>query len=457
MILKPIGGIAVFCLIFGLSACSPKKGGIRDTKPPATYKTPTPQASAAKETDETAFLVSSPQDPMSREEALRLSLLHNPTLKSFALEKNSRAAARLQAGLYANPELQTEFEDFGGTDTREGVDDAQTTVQLSQPLLLGRKRSKRVDVATLDQDQSHWEYEAQRLAISTQVGRAFIAVLNGQERLRLAEELEGLAKKVEAIVSERVNAGKVSPVETMKARILRVSTQIDLDQAKKVLQIAKRRLSAHWGDANPGFTRVAGTLKESVALPDIKRLSEQLSENPILAKWKTEIRRRRALLALEKAKALPDMRIAGGVRQFQRDDDHAFVVGFSMPFPIFDRNQGGISAARIQVEIAEEKYRAAEVEMQTALAESYDRLFSTHQQTRLLENDILPEAERALEAINEGYRLGRFKLLEVLDAQRTLFKVRIQHIQALTDYQYALVALEGLVGEPLARMKGAAK
>ncbi|WDT77799.1 MAG: TolC family protein (plasmid) [Candidatus Manganitrophus sp.] len=51
--------------------------------------------------------------------------------------------------------------------------------------------------------------------------------------------------------------------------------------------------------------------------------------------------------------------------------------------------------------------------------------------------------------MNEGYRLGKFGLLDVLDAQRTLFGSRAQHLRALADYHQAVAEVERLIGEPL--------
>ena len=62
---------------------------------------------------------------------------------------------------------------------------------------------------------------------------------------------------------------------------------------------------------------------------------------------------------------------------------------------------------------------------------------------------VLPGAQSAFEAASKGYRLGKFGLLDVLDAQRTLFGAKAQYLRALTDYHQSVAQVEGLIGERL--------
>ena len=66
----------------------------------------------------------------------------------------------------------------------------------------------------------------------------------------------------------------------------------------------------------------------------------------------------------------------------------------------------------------------------------------------------MPGARRVLEATSEGYRQGKFSLLDVLDAQRTLFEARGQYIEALATYHKAVAEAERLIGGELATVIG---
>ncbi|MBC8427083.1 MAG: TolC family protein, partial [Deltaproteobacteria bacterium] len=46
-----------------------------------------------------------------------------------------------------------------------------------------------------------------------------------------------------------------------------------------------------------------------------------------------------------------------------------------------------------------------------------------------------------------GYRQGKFRYLDVLDAQRTLFDAQAKYIEALANYHEASVEVERLIGQ----------
>ena len=67
-----------------------------------------------------------------------------------------------------------------------------------------------------------------------------------------------------------------------------------------------------------------------------------------------------------------------------------------------------------------------------------------------LRSAVLPGSQQTFEAVSEGYRLGRFGYLDVLDSQRTLIGAGSQYLRALSDYHKAIANVERLIGAPLA-------
>jgi len=72
-----------------------------------------------------------------------------------------------------------------------------------------------------------------------------------------------------------------------------------------------------------------------------------------------------------------------------------------------------------------------------------------------LRNDILPGAQRAFDSVQNGYREGKFDFLQLLDAQRTLFEVKGQYVEALSAYHLSRTEIERLIGLPLQTVAGA--
>ena len=386
------------------------------------------------------------------QQALALALLHNPELVAFSWEVRARAAEKLQAGLWPNPAFSASLENVAGSGSFQGMDQAQTTVGISQLIEFGGKRANRVKVAALSRDLAGWEYEIKRLEVFSQVSRAFIAVLAAQERLTLAEETVQLAEQVTQAVSEKVEAGTVSPVEEVKAQIALSSAQMERHRAQRELDIARKRLAATWGGMTARFQRAEGNLSTTAPIPPLTQFVPLLDQNPELARWGVEILQQQAAIDLEQSKAVPDVTLSGGYRRLNstsEPDESAVVVEASLPLPLFNRNQGAIGSAQARLAKAQAERRDAAVRLTTRLVEAYQVLSTTQSEVTTLFERVVPGATRVFEAVDEGYRIGKFGFLDVLDAQRTLAAARTQALDARIAHHNAVADVEQLIGTRL--------
>ncbi|HEY5867916.1 MAG TPA: TolC family protein [Candidatus Tectomicrobia bacterium] len=390
-----------------------------------------------------------PTGVLTLPQAQALTLLQHPRLAAFGWEVRAGEARTLQASLPPNPEVEIEVEDFAGSGELRGFRGTEITIHLSQLIELAGKRQKRTRVAALERDLATWDYEATRIDILTQVTQAFVEVLSAQERLRLALELVRLAQDVLRTAAERVRAGKVSPVEETRAQVALSTSRIAAERTQRELEAARQRLAVFWSARTPAFDSAAGTLEPIAAIPSAARLAERIVQNPDIARWVTEMAQRQAALDLAGAQGVPDPTIGGGFRHIRETGDNAMVMAFSIPLPVFNRNQGGVLEARYRLAKAGEERRAAEVQVRTALAEAYGALASAFVEATRLQNEVLPGAQQAFDAVSEGYRQGKFGFLDVLDAQRTLFESRGRYLETLAAYHRAVAEVERVIGEPL--------
>lgn len=381
-------------------------------------------------------------------DALSLALQRNPELAAFSQEVRATEAAVLQAGVLPNPVLGFGADNLNNS-RKAKAGDREASLQIGQLIELGGKRAARIRLAETGRDLANWDYEAKRIEVLTQVAQRFIGVLVSQNRETLAEESAGLARQVADAVGKRVQAGKVSPVEETKARLALASAEVELEQAKRERIAARQALGALWGEPNPRFRAALGDLDKLPPLPGYESLAERMRNNPQLARWTTEISRRQAGVEAERAQAVPDVTVSAGVTRFSQFDDRAYMVGISIPLPVFDRNRGGVLEASRRLDKAADERRAAEARLLTELAQAYQRLAAIDREIQTLRTILLPGAQSAFDAATKGYQLGKFGFLDVQDSQRTLFQTRLQHLRALADYQRGVSEIERLVGGPL--------
>ena len=412
------------------------------------YETYQPPAGALAVPSDTPESVE-PNGAITLPQALSLALMHNPELRAFSWEVRASQARALQAGLWPNPELEVEVEEVGGTGDRSGFDGAETTIQLGQLIELGDKRGRRMKVTSLEKEISQQDYEAKRLEVFTLVAKAFVETLAAQERLELAEDMLRLSEELVGTVSQRVEAGKDSPLEKTKAAVVLANTSIRHQQAKRNLEFARRRLAATWAGTTPRFEKVQGRLEPVRPVPEVDELTDLIGGNPDIVRSALAVDRQKAALELEKAKAVSDITLSGGIQRFEEADDNAVVFGLAVPLPVSDRNQGGRLEATYNLAKAKEEHRAAQTGIQVELADACRSASNAYAETVELERNVLPSAQSVFEASKEGYSQGKLDYLNLLDAQRTLFEAKVQFIDALVLYHNAIADVERLIGQDL--------
>ncbi len=393
--------------------------------------------------------IRNPQGILTLRDALSLALVQNPKLHVFNLEIRVREARALQSGLFPNPELGIETENVGGTGGFNGLNASETTVSVGQLIELAGKREKRARVSALQSDLAFWDYSTIRLNILTDVMEAFAATLAAQQHVAIQEEFLRITQGFKDKIDRRVQAGRLSPAEAIRAQILVNNTRVRLAGLKKELRNARYRLAATWNSDNPAFASLEGSLDDTPELPAKTVLLEKLHNNPMLARWVTELKVNEAEKELAEAGAIPDPFISGGFRYFNESGDNAFVAGISLPIPLFDRNQGAIEEARARIEQSRWKKKVVENSLSMRLNQlitSFNRLAG---EKDALEKDILPKSEQALRVITDGFELGKFQFLDVMDAQRTLFEARERYLDVRLGLFNRVVQIESLIGQKL--------
>jgi len=390
-----------------------------------------------------------PTGTLTLRDALAATLLGSPDLAATAYEVRAREAEILQAGLLPNPEIELELEEFGGTGDLSGFDSASVQLKLSQLIELGGKRIKRRRVAGYEAQSAGWDYEIRRIDVLSMTAADYAKVLAAERRLRIARDAAELAQRVFDAVGERVDAGKVPPVERTKAGVESARAQVVLQTAQRAVHAARIRLASNWGSIEPGFDELAGDLDHAEPPPALGSLLTRVEQNPDLARWTAEAALRRAEVELQLARRIPNLKVAGGVRYFNETDDTAFLLSLSMPLPIFDRNQGGIEAARLRAIRQGHLEDANRVQIRTAVAETHQAIDTAFFAVQMTRDRVLPGAEEAFAAAEEAFRQGKIGALDLFDAQRTLFEARRQLLDALISYQLSVIAGERLIGAPL--------
>jgi cobalt-zinc-cadmium efflux system outer membrane protein len=381
-----------------------------------------------------------PPDTLTFTDALRRAEASSPALRAAGLEADAREALVGQADRLPNPALDLEAENLGAA----GEEATQATIALAQTVELGGDRAARRALARAEADLAVADLAVASLGVAAGVRAGYAEAAAAQEAARLAAEAVALADTARAVTAEQVDAGDRSPVDLTRAEVAVAEAAAEAARAEAARRAAFAALAALWRAA-PDFGAVA-PFDATPTVPPYEDLAALLAASPTLARFAAEAARREAVVQLEHARRVPDPTISAGYRQFFDPGAGALVVGLALPLPLFDRNTGAVAAARARLTAVEAERAAFVVEAQTALAAAYGDLAAAAAEMEVLRQEALPRAEDVAARIDEGYRAGKFTLLDVLDARRTLVALRTRSADALAAYYHAAADVARLLG-----------
>ena len=378
-------------------------------------------------------------------EAALLALEHNPGLKPFNPALRAADGNILQASLRPNPTLDGQVENIAGTGANRGFDAAESTLAVGQLIERKGKREARRDVQLAEKALVFSDYEIARRDLFTEVGKAYAQALAAQEKVALYADFVTLNESFLPEIDKRIEAGKVTAVERVRARTAVATARLAGQQAQREFRTASLRLAATWGSTAPGFTAVEGRLGGLPSLADQALLESRLIHHPAYRKDSREISKSQAENRLAQIKGKPDVTVRGGVRHFwESNDEVALVVGFSMPLPFNDWNQGEVAATAAQIEVAEKQRAATLIGLKTSLNQSLQILTDTRREVDTIKAELLPGAQEAFDGVQDGYSKGRFGYLDLIEARRNLIEARVQLLTASAAYHEAAAEIAGL-------------
>lgn len=373
-------------------------------------------------------------------ELLRQAQATAPRLAEARAEIARAEGLARQARALPNPTVGVEVENFSASN---GLDIAETTASVEQIIELGGKRTARISAGRAEVEAARRRAARVQAEYAFDLAAAYAEAEGAERRLQLATEGLELAQEDARIAAALVEAGREADLRRVQARAAVQAARAAVDEAKAARATAFANLTALAGAPAP-ITSIPTSL-----LDDAGRAFAPLAPNPLAspsylaAEAEREAAARR--VRVERAQAVPDVTVSVGVRRIQEADATAMLAGVSMPFPLFDRNRGNISAARAELNAAEARLNAARLEAEAAARSVVARV--TAAETRLAAaREGERTAEEAYRLTRLGYEGGKLALVELLNARRALTEARTQTIEAATERLSAQAALARLAG-----------
>ena len=390
-------------------------------------------------------LASIPESPApvvySLEQLQQSALEHNPTLVQARAETWKAYGRQEQAGLYPNPLLAYSGQEIGsgGTAGMQGF-------YLSQKFITGGKLELSRTVAWREQQQAEQLVTAQEFRIVNGVRREYYDLLTSNRKIQLATELLGIARESEKQTERRLAAGQGSKIDVLQARLERERVHLELETVEVERQAILRRLRVLAGLHAEGTLHVSGELEQDV--PDLDwdyALSGLLQSSPLIAQAEAGVARAGAVWQRAKAEPIPDVTVQAGTMHNFATNLQVARVQISLPLPIYDKNQGNISAAEAEWVRACQEVERVRQALERELAEVF-RLYS-QQRIRVmkLNTEILPTSWETLELSRTLLAEEQINALQFLSVQRNHTEFNREYVEALGEIWRQVVAIDGLL------------
>ncbi len=379
------------------------------------------------------------------------ALAQHPAIHQAAALVEEARGRSTQAGAWDNPMVGATAGELRPRESPSGTIGGF----IEQTITLGGKRQAARVSAGADVALREAELAAVRQRVVVDVRTAYYEVLTAAEKLNVFERLLAVADESVVLVRQLVNVGIADQPDVLEAEAEAARMKATLASARAHQTGAWRRLAA--AAADPSLAAPSTALALNGALPALDRqasLDQILQHSPEVKAADAEVARQRATVDVERRSVFPDLTLrgeAGWNREHlpslwpPRALGWEFGAKAGITLPLFNRNRGGVLAARSAVTAA----GAAAAQVRLEVDARFSAVFEEYERARLMADayrtEILPRLEQAFEMHLASYRQMATPYPQVLMAQRNLVETTEQYVEALDRAWQAAVRVQGLL------------
>jgi cobalt-zinc-cadmium efflux system outer membrane protein len=383
--------------------------------------------------------------PLSLLDLQALGQRNSPLIRQAAADIEAARGAMIQAGLYPNPTIGYEADTIN-----QGNTPGQQGGLISQVIKTGNKLQLARAAAEMDVLNAQVALRRAQSDLNTRIRTGYFAVLTALENIRVTEALTRFTSELYKLQVDRVRAGQAAPYEPLQLRIFALQIHASLIQSRNRYLAAWRRLAADLGMAEMPPTVLAG--QADMPGPDFAYqplLERVLASHTDVQTTINALEKARINLRIAQVAPIPDVTAQVVVQKDFTTPPFATTcnVLLSIPFPIYDRNQGGKIQAQGALGRASEDIQRARNDLTGRLAEAFERYMNYRAQLDFYKQFMLTDQVRVYQGTYDRYDQDpdSASFADVIDAQQRLLTTITSYTATLTTYWQAVVDVTDLL------------
>ena len=403
-----------------------------------------------------------PADGLTLDRAIDVTLERSLDLRAKFFEIPMARADILQANLRSNPvfyqDMQLMQYQGGSTQFSRAAPGgpSQVDTNITYPLDVSHKRQARTVVASRAERVLEAQFQdAVRSRIDDIYG-AYVTALGARQTLLYSlRSVKGYGQIVDR-TKELHDTGQVPLADLNlvenKLRIARLGSR----DAEASYRRAKLDLGSLMNLTLDEIAKLElrGTIRDTAppppALEELRKIA--LAERPDVASFRLGVTYADASVRLAKANAFSDVYVLWQPYTFQDNAPYglrsqiSWALGVTVPLPVYNRNQGGIERAKINVTQSQVQLSDAERQLMIDVEKAYQEYEVSRRLADDLRNNVIPDATQVRDAAYRLWQGGETSMLNFLQAQLDFNDVVKQYLDTAIRHRQSMLSLNTTVG-----------
>ncbi|APW58983.1 TolC family protein [Paludisphaera borealis] len=401
-----------------------------------------------------------PADGVTLDAAIATTLNRSLDLRSKFFEIPQAKADTLQASLRANPVFYADAQlvPFGQFNRAAPGGPTQYDVNVTYPLDVTRKRQARTQVAMRAERVLEAQYqEAVRQRIDDVYDAFVFGVLAARQTVRYAQSSVKGLQDLTARTEQLHQKGGVSLGDLNRIKNQYRTARLGLIDAQASYRKAKLEMGSLMNLTRPEIEAmsVRGTIQDDAPPPPPveEMVKIALAERPDIVSFRLGLHRAEADVRLARANRLNDVFVLAQPFTYQDNTPYglksaySWALGVTVPLPVYNRNQGGIQRAVLNVD--QTKTEIAELERQIAIdvEKAAQEYAVTRQEVDELKSEVIPAARQVQQEAYRLYLSGETSIVNYINAQLDFNQVAKQYLDTAIRHRRSMLDLNTVTGK----------
>ena len=399
-----------------------------------------------------------PPDGLTLDQAIDRLIHENLDLKSKFYEIPQAKADILTASLRANPIFYADSQlvPYGQYTRQRPGGQTQYDVNISYPLDLSRKRQARTASALRATKVTEAQYQDAVRQTIDNLYSGYVDVLQARRTIAFSEAgLKGLEGAYRAM-EDLVNKGERKPTDLAKIRISRNQAEQQLLESQEAYRKAKQALATQLNVTpdQADAIQLYGTLKyPGISPPPINEMIQiALTNRPDVVAYRLGVARAKSDVKLQYANRFQDVYVLA--QPFTYQDNTPFglksptswALGVTIPMPLYDRNQGNIQRAKLNVTQTQIELSSIERQAIQDVQQAEREFLAAKAAVERIESLVLPDA---LLILREAQRLypGEIQIIDYLGALKDYNDNARTYLDSQVRLRRAMLEINTVVGQ----------